>query len=202
MGAGAAGPASRARARASPAGAREEGDDPDASLFELPGTHVGHRLGGPARDRARDAFAHPSSRPAAALAFANQALAFVRVDGASLVSHVQQLRGHGALSIVGSKLASALLSLPPGAEHSLRVVLDYADEDAALAAEGVLREVFSALGRIGKKSQPTLAWLGNAKVERTGRSVVATAPLPPELIDALLSASSSMMGPVTVQVSM
>jgi hypothetical protein len=166
--------------------ARQHGDDdPDASLFELPGrTWV--VASGAARNRARDVFAHPLNRPR--LAYDPQALALVRIDGPSLVSHVHQLRGPGALSPVGHGLVSTLLSLPPGADHALRVVLDYAGDDDAFASEAALRQTFSALGR---SQVDRLAWLGDARVERTRRSVVATAPLPPKLIDALLSAGGA-----------
>jgi hypothetical protein len=164
--------------RASPTG---DDDDPDASLFELPGrTWV--IASGPARDRARDAFTHPLNRPVPWSRSDPHALGFVRIDGQSLVSHVKQLRG-GRLAAVGHNLLSTFLSLPPGAEHTVRVVLDYADDDAALGAEAILREVFAALGR---REEPALAWLGGAKVERTSHSVAAAAPLPPQLIDALL----------------
>jgi hypothetical protein len=162
-------------------GASAPTDDPDASLFELPGrTWV--IASGPARDRARDAFTHPANR--AEPVHDPQALAFVRVDGVSLVSHVKQLRG-GRLSAVGHNLVSTFLSLPPGAEHTVRAVLDYSDDDAALGSEAILREVFAALGRT---TEPALMWLGGAKVERTSHSVAVAAPLPPQLIDALLAA--------------
>jgi hypothetical protein len=165
---------------------RDPEQDPDASLFELPGrTWV--IATGPARDRARDVFARPLNRPLSAYtAVDDRALAFLRIDGATLVSRVQPLHGRGPLSTVGDKLVSAVLSLPPGAEHSLRAVLAYADDDAALAAESVLRETFSALGRM---STAKLAWLGNASLTRAGTSVIATAPLPPQLIDGLLGAA-------------
>lgn len=178
------GPSGPIRELVHDAARKDASDDPDASLFELPGrTWV--IASGPARDRARDVFAHPLNRPLPAYSAADdRALAFLRIDGATLVSRVKPLRGSGALAAVGHKLVSAVLSLPPGAEHSLRVVLDYADEDAAFAAESVLRDTISALGRT---ASPTLAWLGNAKVERTQSSVLATAPLPPQLIDGLLS---------------
>lgn len=159
------------------------GPEPDASLFELPGrTWV--IASGPARERARDVFVHPLNRPLPAYSAADsRALAFVRLDGAALVSRVQQLRGSGPLSTVGHKLVSAVFSLPPGAEHSLRAFLDYVDEDAALAAEAVLRDTVSAFRRTRSSG---LAWLGTATVERAGTSVIATAPLPPQLIDRLL----------------
>ena len=169
----------------------ERGPDQDlaASLFELPGrTWV--IASGPARARAREVFAHPVSR--APFALDPRALALVRIDGASLVSHVEQLRGGGALSPVGHGLVSTLVSLPPGADHAVRVVLDYAEDDAALDAESTLRDAFAALGR---SKLATLHWLGDAKVERTRRSVAATAPLPPNLIDALLSAGGAPVPP-------
>jgi hypothetical protein len=156
----------------------------DVSLFELPGrTWV--IASGAARDRARDVFVHPLGRPRPA--YDDQALAFVRMDGAALVSHVNQLRG-GPFSPVGQGLVSALLSLPPGADHAVVVTLEYSNDDSAMGAESVLRDSFGALGRSGK---PAYSWLGEAKVERTRRSVVARAPLPAALTDALLSASPS-----------
>jgi hypothetical protein len=155
------------------------GGEDDASLFELPGrTWV--IASGPARDRARDVFTHPVNRSAPV--YDPQALAFVRIDGPALVAHVKQLQG-GRLSAVGHNLVSALLSLPPGAEHTVRAVLDYSDEDAALGAEAILREAFAALGRT---KEPALMWLGTATVQRTSHTVTMAAPLPPQLIDALL----------------
>jgi hypothetical protein len=120
-----------------------------------------------------------------------QALALVRIDGASLVANVAQLRGPGALSALGQGLHSALLSLPPGADHALRVTLEYASDAEGANAESVLRDTFGALGRSGK---PALAWLGVAKVERDGRSVRVAAPLPDALTDALLGLTSGRPG--------
>ncbi len=164
------------------------GQAPDASLFELPGrTWV--VATGPARRRARDAFAHPFRRPD--LDLDPSALAFVRIDGPSLVAHVPALRGSGGLSALGARLRSVTLTLPPGADGAVRVTLAYADDDATALAEVALRETVRAVARARREG---LAWLGRATVAPSGRSVVVTAPLPASLLEGLLGAGSKPLG--------
>ena len=165
---------------------RDSGGHPvDASLFELPGrTWV--VATGAARTRARDAFAHPFRRPA--LDLDPTALAIVRIDGPSLVSRVHALQDLGALGAVGRRLKSVTFTLPPGADGAVKATLGYADEDAAAFAEVTLREVVAAIGRTKRER---LAWMATAKVERPDKRVVITAPLPPQLVDGLLSAGSA-----------
>ncbi len=163
--------------------AEDAADDEGMSLFELPGrTWV--IASGSAAGRARDVLAvHPGGfQP---LGYGERSLAFVRIDGPALVSHVSQLRGKGMLAPVGHDLVSALLSLPPGATHALEVTLQYGTDEATLEAESTLKDTFGALGR---SHSAMFSWLGEAKVEHTSRSVVVTAPLPPTLTDALLGA--------------
>src|SRR5262249_69682 len=94
----------------------EHGHPAGASLFELPGrTWVVAQ--GPARARAREAFAHPFNRPPMDLD--PVALAIVRIDGPSLVSRVHALQDLGGLASIGKHLRSATLTLPPGAEHTV-----------------------------------------------------------------------------------
>ncbi len=137
---------------AGPAGAARElvheqdghGHPVDASLFELPGrTWV--VVSGPARARARQVFAHPVKRPGFDLE--PGALASVRLDGPSLVSHIRALQDLGALGAVGRRLRSVTLVLPPGGEGAVKATLAYGDEDAAAFAEVTLRQATAAMGR-------------------------------------------------------
>lgn len=160
-----------------------EGAD-DASLFELPGrTWV--IATGEARTRAREAFAHPVGRPPVKVD--DDALAIVRIDGPSLVARVAPLQDRGGLAAVGHALRSVVLVLPPGGERSVKAALTYAQEDAAALAEVTARE---AIGAVARSKRIGLDWLTSATVERPGQRVVITAPLPAQLIDGLLHASS------------
>lgn len=153
-----------------------------ASLFELPGrTWV--IATGPARQRARDAFAHPFARPPMDLD--PSALAIVRIDGPSLVARIAFLQEYGGLAAAGRRLKAVTFSLSPGGEGSVKATLSYADEDAAAFAQVAIQEHVDAVAR---KQPEGLAWIGGAKVERPDTRVILTAPLPPKLIDAFLSA--------------
>jgi hypothetical protein len=163
----------------------EHGHPVGASLFELPGrTWVVAQ--GPARARAREAFAHPFGRPGIDLD--PQALAVVRIDGPSLVKRIQALQDLGGLAAVGRHLRSVTLALPPGAEHTVTATFAYSDDDAAASADVAAREVIGALSRT---KRPALAWLTSARVEHPPKTVVVTAPLPPQLVGALLQAGSA-----------
>jgi hypothetical protein len=155
-----------------------------ASLFELPGrTWV--IATGPARQRARDAFAHPFARPAMDLD--PSALAIVRIDGPSLVARVPFLQEYGGLAAAGRRLKSLTFTLPPGAEGTVKATLAYADDDAAAFAQVAIQEHIDAVARLHKPEN--LVWLGSAKIERPDTRVIMTSPLPPNLIDAFLSAA-------------
>jgi hypothetical protein len=159
-----------------------------ASLFELPGrTWV--IATGSARQRARDAFAHPFARPPMELD--PSALAIVRIDGPSLVARVAFLQEYGGLAAAGRRLKSVTFSLTPGGEGSVKGTLTYADEDAAAFAEVSIRKHVDAVARLQKPEG--LTWLGSAKVERPDARVVMTAPLPPKLVDAFLSAGGTSL---------
>jgi hypothetical protein len=159
-------------------------NEPGASLFELPGRTWTVAMG-PARDRAREAFTHPTHRVFSAYSAGDaRDLAFVRADGPALVSHVKQLHGVGMLSPLGQSLKFAVASLPIG-EHALHLTLTYEDVDSASTAESLLHLTFSALGHTGSRS---ISWLGSAKVERKGAVVSAAAELPEEVLAGLLSA--------------
>jgi hypothetical protein len=158
-----------------------------ASLFELPGrTWV--IATGAARQRARDAFAHPFARPSMELDAS--ALAIVRIDGPSLVARVAFLQEYGGLAAAGRRLKSVTFSLPPGGEGSVKGTLAYADEDAAALAEVSIREHVDAFAR---KKPEGWEWFGSAKVERPDKRVVMTAPLPPKLVDAFMSAGGTSL---------
>jgi hypothetical protein len=167
----------------------EHGHAIGASLFELP-ARTWVIAQGDARVRAREVFAHPFDRPSMTLD--PQALAIVRIDGPSLVGRVHALQDLGGLAAVGRRLRSVTLALPPGAEHVVRATLAYADDDAAGAAEVTARAAIDALARSKK---PGLEWLGggHVEVEHGVKSVVLTAPLPPQLVDALLHAGAASL---------
>jgi hypothetical protein len=165
----------------------EHGHPVGASLFELPGrTWVIAQ--GPARERARQAFAHPFGRPPI-IDIDPQALAFVRIDGPSLVTRARPLQDLGGLAAVGHHLRSILFSLRPGAEHTVAATLAYADDDAAGTAEVALQEVVGAVRRTHRPA--TLAWLASAQLQHGVKTVAVTAPLPAQLLEALLHAGSA-----------
>jgi hypothetical protein len=166
-----------------------QGHPVDASLFVLPGrTWV--VVTGAGRARARDAFAHPMQRPAMKLDDA--ALALVRLDGPSLVEHVRGLQDLGTFAAVGRRLKSVMLTLPPGGQGVVKATFAYADDDAAAFAELTLRQIVGAVSRSAGKT-PKMAWLGQATVQRPDTRVVVTAPLPPSLIEGLLTAGAAPM---------
>jgi hypothetical protein len=135
-------------------------------------------------------FEHPVNRPM--LDLDRDALALARLDGPSLVRRVRPLQGSGEVAVVGRRLQSVTLALPPGADRSLRATLSYADEDAAAFAEVALREFFRELGQTKGGKAAALSWLSAATVDRpTGQDVIVRVPLPPRLIDALLQAGAT-----------
>jgi hypothetical protein len=167
----------------------EHGQSIGASLFELPGrTWV--IAEGDARARARDAFAHPFDRPA--ISVDPEALAIVRIDGPSLVTRVRALQDLGGLASVGRHLRAVTMVLPPGADREVRATLGYEDDDSAVLSEVAVRELVGAASRSGKSGW--LAWLAGARVVRLPKSVVVSAPLPPQLVDGLLHAGSAPLG--------
>lgn len=164
----------------------EHGHPVGASLFELPGrTWV--IATGAARQRARDAFAHPFARPPMELDAT--ALAIVRIDGPSLVARVPFLQEYGGLAAAGRRLKALTFTLHPGSDGAVKATLAYADEDAAAFAQVAIQEHVDAVARLHKPEN--LVWLASAKVERPDTRVVMTAPLPSNLVDAFLSAGSS-----------
>jgi hypothetical protein len=167
----------------------EHGGSVGASLFELPG-RAWVIAEGDARARARDVFAHPFNRPAIDLD--PQALAIVRIDGPSLVTRVRALQDLGGLASLGRHLRAVTFVLPPGADRSVRATLAYEDDDAAAVSEVAVRELVGAASRSSKAGW--LAWLAGAKVDRMPKSVVVSAPLPPQLVDGLLQAGSAPLG--------
>lgn len=171
----------------------DHGHPLDASLFELPG-RTWIIATGDARGRAREALGHPFGRPP--IDPDPTALAVVRIDGPSLVSRVHALQDLGGLSAVGHHLRSVTLALPPGGEGSVMTTLVYDDEDAAALAEVATQQVLAVLKRRGSNR---LSWLVPARVERPGKQLVLTSPLPPGLIDALLHAGSAPL-PLDVDV--
>ena len=160
-----------------------------ASLFLLPQRTWVVAVGAGARERARDAFAHPFHRPAPAKD--NRALFLVRLDGPSLVRGVPRLRSRGgALEPVGRRLESLTLALRPGNEGVV-ATFAYSEEGAAAFAESVLKQTAEALDREGSD---TLKWLGQTKVDREASTVVARVSLPARLLADLPAVSAAELG--------
>lgn len=156
-----------------------------ASLFELPGRTWVYATG-PARQRARDAFAHPFARPPIDLD--PSALAVVRMDGPSLVARIPLLQEYGSAAAVGRRLKAVTLTIPTGGQGQVKATLAYADDDAAAFAQVAIQEHVDAVAR---KKPEGVAWIGDAKIERPDTRVILTAPLPPKVIDAFLSAGGA-----------
>jgi hypothetical protein len=164
---------------------REEGAH-GSSLFVLP-RRTWVVANGPARTRAREAFAVGHSGPRTVVPeLPPDALLAIRLNGPALVARVRQLRGGGPLRPVGRDLDALTLALPPGNEGTIVAHLTYANQDAAVASETVLRDVLAALRR---SRSPRLRWIGEARLERTASKVTAHGQLPPALLDYLVQAA-------------
>jgi hypothetical protein len=176
-----------------------DGTPNPASLFELP-NRTWVVASGPARDRARDAFAHPDrhSEPS----FAIDSLATVSIDGPSLIGRVSLLQAGGSLASVGRGLRSVALELlapaPPGEAaprpadvlppRQVRAVASYADGQAAAVAGGAVRVMLQVVARL----QPSgLAWLGAGQVDVADSNVIVTEPVPMDLLRSVLYAGRS-----------
>jgi hypothetical protein len=158
------------------------------SLFELPGRTWVIAAGGAARERAREAYAHPVGR--AAFQLDPDALVVVRVDGQELVKNQPGLQRYGQLEAIGHKLRWVVFTLPPGGEGVVKAQLTYVDEDSASFAEARWHDVVDAIGRT---KPPKLLWMTSLKIDRTGKYVLLSAPLPPQLLDGLLHAGQAAL---------
>jgi hypothetical protein len=173
-----------------------DGTPNPTSLFELP-NRTWVVASGAARDRARDAFAHPARRPEPSLAI--DSLATVSIDGPSLAARVSLLQSAGPLAGVGHGLRSVDLELlapdPPGEAtlrpadsfppRQVRAVASYADGEAAAVAGGAMRVMLQVVSRL----KPTgLAWLGAGQVDVAGSRVIVTGPVPMDLLRSILYA--------------
>lgn len=172
-----------------------DGAQNPTSLFELP-DRTWVVACGAARDRARDAFAHPTSRPEPP--FAIDSLATVSIDGPSLVRRVSLLQSSGPLASAGDGLRSLALELlatappadataPPGSflPRQVRAVASYADAQAASDAGGSLRVVLQVVSRIKPAG---IAWLGAGQVDVADHRVIVTEPVPMDLLRSVLYA--------------
>lgn len=155
---------------------RQEGGA-TASLFVLP-ERTWVIAVGDARQRAREAFANPSGRPA--WKYDRDALVSVRIAGPALLRHVAKLRATGQLNALGHHLQSLTLGLPAGKEGSVTATFTYADEEAAAIAEVTVRRVVEVI----KRSEGTrFRWLADAVVARDEpRVLTLRTPLPKELL--------------------
>ena len=159
-----------------------------ASLFVLPQRTWVVAIG-EARARAREAFANPFGRPPPTRD--DHALILVRLDGDGLVQWVPRLRARGGpLEAIGRKLNWVTFALHPGGEGVL-ATFAYADEDAAAWAESTVKQVVEAYGR---GTNPRLAWLSTAKLERENRVLKVRVALPARLIEELPNAQPAELG--------
>jgi hypothetical protein len=159
------------------------GRDPSeaGSLFVLPGRVWVGALG-PARARARQAFATPANRPAQALE--PGALAAARVSGPL----VHALDRDPMFGPVTNRLTTATFALAPGKE-GLVVRLVYADSAAAAQAESEAKRSVAELAK-----QPKTAWLKDAKIAYEGSTLVVRIALPPRLLEELPRATGADLG--------
>jgi hypothetical protein len=163
----------------------EDGESIDASLFELPG-RAWVMASGAARARLRDAWARPHLHAAPpALPSDDEAIAFARLDGPSLVARLPWLRQPAALAPVGRRLRSLTLEVPPGATD-VHARFVYADDASAAAAEARLEDAVVAIHR---EKPEGIAWLGEARIARHEPGSVAavgvTAPLPARWVEVI-----------------
>jgi len=180
-----------------------DGTPNPASLFELP-ERTWVVASGAARDRARDAFAHPSHRPEPS--FAPDAFATVRIDGASLVRRVNLLRASGPLASIGRGLRSVALDLlvPPAPvpaatpaatpipRREMRALVTYSDAQAAAVAGNAIGDMLQVVGRLKPAG---LAWLEPGRVDVSGSSVAVIEPVPMDLLSGFLRAGRGGTAP-------
>jgi hypothetical protein len=156
-----------------------------ASLFVLPARTWVVAIG-EARERARTAFVNPFDRPSPVKD--EGALLLVRFDGPSLVDGVPRLRARGgALEPVGRRLDFVSLALRPG-NDGVVATFAYSEEGAAAFAEATLKDLATTAQRDGSEK---IRWLGEAKIDRQGSTIVARVPVPPRLIADLPAVSGT-----------
>jgi hypothetical protein len=180
-----------------------DGTPNPTSLFELP-DRTWVVASGPARDRARDAFARPSHRSAPH--FASDSLATVRISGPSLMARVPLLRSAGPLAVVGRDLRSVSLELPApaaptsapsvssnsGSPRQVRALGLYSDAQAAAEGADALREILGVVARL----KPTeLSWITTSQVDVSGAEVIVAEPVPIDLLRSVLYAGRPNPGP-------
>ena len=148
----------------------EHGHPVGASLFELPGRTWVIATGDAAR-RAREAFAHPFGRPP--LDLDPTALAIVRIDGPSLVSHVRALQDLGGLGAVGGASRTVTFALPPGVERHREGDPRLRRRGRRRVRRGHLREVVGAMARSQRPGLP-----GWRRPRSTGPTSASSSRLP------------------------
>ncbi len=168
----------------------QDGTPNPASLFEL-ADRTWVVASGAARDRARDAFAHPFQRSVPP--FAPDALATIAIDGPSFVAKVPFLQASGPLASLGRGLRSVELDLlepmpPSGATgppadpispRQIRALLSYVDGQAAVQAGSAMGEILQVVSRV---KPAALSWLVADHVEVVRQSVVIVEPVPMDLL--------------------
>lgn len=153
----------------------------DGSLFVLPDrTWVGAL--GPARERARGAFAAPEHRPH--IEVSASALAVVRLSGGFL----RLFERHRVLGPLTKKLTSVTMELLPGT-GGLVIALAYSASDATAYGEMQAKKIASELG-----SDKDRSWLKDAKIQYEGDTVFVRVAIPPRLLEELPNASGSDLG--------
>jgi hypothetical protein len=102
---------------------------------------------------------------------------------------------------------AGVVDVPADLRRTIRASLSYSSADAATLAEATVRDV---VGAIARKRPDDLVWLASATVDRPspagggggaqgqgqdkrGKSVLVTAPLPPQLVGALLHAGAGAL---------
>ncbi|MBV9947954.1 MAG: hypothetical protein JOZ69_13960 [Myxococcales bacterium] len=166
-----------------------------ASLFELPGrTWV--IASGESRLRARATFGRrirgalaPPELPAILDPHGDDdALAAAWLSGPPLLARVGVLRPPALLAPVGRHLETVTLSLSAGSEAFVRATLTYRDDEAPGPASARLREAIAALRGGPTSTRNEYAWLaaGAVTVDEAHRRVVVTAPLPKDVLAAVV----------------
>lgn len=155
----------------------------DGALFVLPDRSWVGALG-PARARARRAFARPSGRPAPEVD--GGALVFVRVHGAI----ARALTAGAPFGGLLRGATRATLTLQPGA-RGLGIAVEYGSEAASADA---LAEAERVIAELSKRE--TYEWLDTVELTRTASTLSSRVSVPPRLLEALPSASGADLDPL------
>jgi hypothetical protein len=112
----------------------------------------------------------------------------------------------GGLAPIGTGLVRIEAQLMPGASGLVVTRLEYVDAQRAAAAEGTVLSVTLAFrhrleeaveSKAAPRDRPSkgLEWLGAAKVDRDGKTVIVRAPIPKPWLAALSQAATDVPAP-------